>query len=302
MASPAKTIAIKVDVDTRQGMEKGVPNLLDTFQKLGIPATFFLSFGPDRSGTAIWNVFKQKGFLKKMLRTNALKMYGWRTILSGTILPAKPIAADYPDLVKRIEKEGHEVGVHAWDHRKWQDKLDSLSEKEVREQMGNAAAAFEKILGRSTRSIAAPAWRINRLVLEIEAEMDLLYASDSRGAEPFYPQLEGKSFSVPQFPTSMPCIEELVAAGESSRPRLLQTLLDSLRPNALNVFPGHAEVEGTLYADILEEFVIQAKSQGYRFLTMESLVNETRQSGEIASKPLHFVSLPGRASLVAAPA
>ncbi len=296
---PQKTIAIKIDVDTRRGMEVGVPALLKLLQELQIPATFFLSFGPDRSGTAIWNVFKQKGFLKKMLRTNALKMYGWRTVLSGTILPAKPIAADYPDLVKQIEKEGHEVGVHAWDHRLWQDKLDQLGEEKTREQMRNACEAFKKILGRPTRSIAAPAWRINHIALEMEDSLQLLYASDSRGSMPFYPKLEGKTFRTPQFPTTIPCIEEIVADGESRNDTILKILLDALREKELNVFPAHAEVEGTLYQDLMKQFVREAQSRGYEFLTLESLVKKTT---ELFTRELRFVSLPGRASLVAAPA
>lgn len=299
---PSRTIAIKVDVDTRSGMQRGVPALLEIFARHKVPATFFLSFGPDRSGTAIWQVFKQKGFLKKMLRTNALKMYGLRTILSGTILPAKPIAADCPDLVRRIEKEGHEVGIHAWDHRLWQDKLDRLPQAAVREQIALASASFEKILGRKTRSIAAPAWRVNPLYLQIEDEMKLLYASDSRGQEPFTPRMEERTFRTPQFPTTIPCIEEIIAAGSEKSGLGLNRfpqLIESLREEGLNVFPAHAEVEGTLYGREMGEFIEISKERGYSFATLEQLARESMREGLPPVKELRLAALPGRASLVA---
>ena len=89
----AKRLSLKIDVDTREGMENGVPRMLDRLKGLGVRATFFLSFGTDNSGKAIWNVFKQKGFLKKMRNSGGVKLYGLRTVLSGTLLPARPIAS-----------------------------------------------------------------------------------------------------------------------------------------------------------------------------------------------------------------
>lgn len=302
MRFPEKAVALKVDVDTRRGMEQGVPALLGLFRRREVPAAFFLSFGPDRSGTAIWNVFKQRGFLRKMLRTNALRMYGLRTVLSGTLLPARPVASDYPDLVRRIEAEGHEVGVHAWDHRLWQDELDRLSPGEIREQMRRAAEAFERILGRMARSAAAPAWRVNRASLEAEDELGLLYASDCRGEGPFFPVLEGRAFRTPQFPTTIPCVEEIVAAGEDDHERILEALLGSLRGAALNIFPAHAEVEGTLYGGLLERFLEAARARGYRFVRLEDLVREALRGGKLPERRLVFQSVPGRASLVASPA
>ena len=78
MNTASCSYCFKVDVDTHDGMRDGVPRLLDTFKAFGGRATFFLAFGPDNSGKAIWNVFRTKGFLKKMLRTGAPRLYGWR--------------------------------------------------------------------------------------------------------------------------------------------------------------------------------------------------------------------------------
>jgi hypothetical protein len=52
-------VGLKVDVDTHDGMRDGVPRLLEIFRKENVKATFFLSFGPDNAGKAIFNIFKQ---------------------------------------------------------------------------------------------------------------------------------------------------------------------------------------------------------------------------------------------------
>jgi threonyl-tRNA synthetase len=69
-------LALKVDCDTFEGTKKGLPNLLRLFDKFQIRASFFFTLGPDTSGRAIMRVFTRKGFLKKMLRSNAAALYG----------------------------------------------------------------------------------------------------------------------------------------------------------------------------------------------------------------------------------
>src|SRR5512147_504759 len=117
------TVALKVDVDTYVGTRDGVPRLLEILDGFGIRATFYFSMGPDNSGKAIRRIFTRKGFLKKMLRTRAPSMYGLKTILSGTILPAPMIADSFPDIMRRVEEMGHQAGIHCWDHVEWHDHL-----------------------------------------------------------------------------------------------------------------------------------------------------------------------------------
>ena len=80
--------------------------------------------GPDNSGRAILRVFRNRGFLSKMFRTKAVSMYGTRTILSGTLLPSRPIALSFPGIIRDLKARGFEVGVHGYDHVRWQDHLD----------------------------------------------------------------------------------------------------------------------------------------------------------------------------------
>src|SRR2546430_12864326 len=80
-------LALKVDVDTDRGTRIGVPNLVADCKNVGAPACFLFSLGPDQTGRAVTRVFRP-GFFKKVSRTSVLELYGVRTLLNGTFLPA----------------------------------------------------------------------------------------------------------------------------------------------------------------------------------------------------------------------
>ncbi|MBU0753836.1 MAG: 4-deoxy-4-formamido-L-arabinose-phosphoundecaprenol deformylase [Planctomycetes bacterium] len=291
-----KTVYLKVDVDTYLGMKKGVPYLLDLFKELQIRATFFLSFGPDHSGKAIFNIWRKKGFLKKMLRTKAPALYGFKTMLYGTLLPGPLIALRFPDIVRRMDEEGHEIGVHAWNHRLWQDHLDRLTPQKIRTELGKACEAYKGILGRSPRSVAAPAWYCNDTSLSILDTLGLDYASDTRGKTPFLPVMGEKEFNTLQIPTTMTCLEEII--GREGGLRFADYLTGELREAEPNVFPVHAEVEGNHYLNLFRERLQETLEQGVKYLPLQDLSKRVR-SLDVSRCRIVYRSLPGRGGVVA---
>jgi len=295
--------ALKVDVDTHDGMRDGVPRLLDAFARWGVRASFFLAFGPDNSVKAIWNLFSRRGFLTKMWRTGAPRLYGWRTIASGTLLPARLVALRFPDLVRRIAAEGHEVGIHGWDHRLWQDHLDELDETRIAEQYARACEAFETILGRAPRASAAPAWYQTPASLRVQDALGLLYASDARGGTPGYAELEGYRSTTLQIPTTQPCLEELLTLGERDLESCAQRVLEPRGNPPARVIPLHAEVEGGRWAGFLERVVRGIRNAGATVRTLEEIARDLLGAD---SPPLRFRAarreLPGRSGRVLAPA
>src|SRR5260221_974961 len=244
------TVALKVDVCTHDGMRDGVPRLLALLAEHRVKASFFLSFGPDNAGKAVKHLFRP-GFLKKMVRSSAPSMYGLRTMLSGTLLPARPIAAGHPDLVRRIADEGHEVAVHAWDHRRWQDHLEHMDEAEIGAHFERAFAEFESILGRAPKAVGAAAWMVTPRSLRVQDDLGLDYAGDLRGGPPCRLRAEGSVMRTPQIPTTVRCIEELLTAGLRSEDELVRALLADLSQSDPAVLAGHAEVEGGPFGGVL---------------------------------------------------
>ena len=74
-----------------QAFQEKDRRLLEIFAARRIRASFFFSFGPDRSGRAVARVFTKPGFLSKMIRSRAASLYGFPTVIYGTLLPAPMI-------------------------------------------------------------------------------------------------------------------------------------------------------------------------------------------------------------------
>ena len=290
------TIALKVDVDTYVGTREGVPRLLEIMERYGIRATFYFSMGPDNSGKAIRRIFTRKGFLKKMLRTRAPSVYGLKTLLYGTLLPAPMIAESFPEVLKKTEALGHEVGIHCWDHVKWHDYLPWLPKQVTLMELGRASALFEEIYGHRTRTTAAPGWTVSPDSLEIQDAMELDFCSDSRGSAPFFPVMEGRRYRTIQIPTTWPTMDELLGEGGITVDNINDHYLTLLQPG-LNVHTIHAELEGKALAPLFTDLLERLQARGARFVTLAEAVDEFGRNAPDA--PLAMGEIPGRAGRVA---
>jgi len=200
-----KLLGLKIDVDTYVGMQKGVPSLLKILDKLGVKGTFYLSIGPDASGKAIWQLFHNPLFLKKMWRTNAIGLYGFRTALYGTLLPSPKIALSFPEIVKEIISQGHEVQFHAWDHRRWQDELPDRSSEWICEWFARGVEGFTKLTNQAPTSFGAPAWLVDDRVMQVIRDYSFDYLSCTRAKAPFIHEDCG----LVEIPSDLPCLEEV---------------------------------------------------------------------------------------------
>lgn len=296
-----RLLGLRIDVDTHDGMRDGVPRLVETLGAHAARGTFFLSMGPDRSGLAALNLLRP-GFLAKMRRTGAASLYGWRTVLSGTLLPARPVATAFPEVARRIVAEGHEAGVHAWDHRRWQDRLDRMSPAEIALHLDRGREAFVAIFGVLPRAFAAPAWLTNDAALLHQEGLDLAYGSDCRGTEPFLPQVGERVLRTPQVPTTLPTLDE--ALGERFGTAL--AFFDATLADALvapwPVLTVHAEAEGGPYAGDFAEFLERARQADVRVVALGELLEARLAAGEpLLARPLGTSPVPGRHGHVSRP-
>ena len=126
----------------RRHAGRGSRALLDPFGQAG-SGTFYLSMGPDRSAGGAQRPAAGLSRQDAPHRGRQPRT-GWRTVLSGTLLPARPIATAFPEVARRVAAEGHEAGVHAWDHRRWQDRPAPCAGP-GRRQLDRARQAFAEI-------------------------------------------------------------------------------------------------------------------------------------------------------------
>jgi len=255
----SQTLAVKVDVCTHAGMRDGVPALMRLFDDLRIRASFFVSLGPDHSGRAIRRIFRP-GFLDKMRRTNAVGTYGWRTVLYGTVLPGPQIARSFPQTMRALVRNGHEVGMHGYDHVYWQDQLPKLSATAVRAELGRAHAAFIEIFDTAPRAFGAPGWQCTPASFACEDDAGLAYHSDTRGEAPFIPEMDGRRFRTVDIPTTLPTLDEAYGREGTTPAELTAFYLRQLRPG-LNVYTAHAEMEGIRQLPHLRDFLSALQGQ-----------------------------------------
>ena len=296
-------IGLKVDVDTLRGTREGVPRLTALFKKLGVDATFYFSVGPDHTGRALRRVFR-KGFAQKVARTSVLKHYGLKTLLYGVLLPGPDIGREAGGVMRGVHERGFEVGLHTYDHVRWQDRVAGASEEWTRIEFERGMNAFERVFGFFPQSHAAAGWQINAHALELEREYGLAYASDTRGQTPFWPMLADRRSSCAQLPTTLPTFDELLGRegiDESSIANAVFRLSEqnaAAFSNGLQVFTLHAELEGMLLLNAFESLLRKWQAAGVRISRMAT-IHQLALLRPLPDQAVIRGEVPGRSGLLA---
>lgn len=288
-----KRLVIKVDVDTERGTRVGVPELLRLFDAHGVRATFLFSLGPDNTGRALRRVFRP-GFFAKVQRTSVVATYGLRTLLNGVLWPGPHIGKRHASLLRQVAAEGHEVGIHCYDHIRWQDGLARMTGAEVEREFARACQVFGEVFGDPARVAGAAGWQANAASLRAYANAGIRYASDSRGQAPFYPRADQETFGGLQLPTTLPTLDELLGRPEYPDAQLESRYLEWTAQGD-HVLTAHAELEGMRHRSWFASLLARLRTQ----VQFETL-------GEAASRhPLAPVceliegSVPGRSGRLA---
>ncbi|MFM9967101.1 MAG: polysaccharide deacetylase family protein [Burkholderiales bacterium] len=268
-------LALKVDVDTWRGTREGVPRLLEVLKKYRAGATFLFSLGPDHTGRAIRRAFRP-GFAKKVSRTSVLEHYGFKTLLYGTLLPGPDIGASCADILRQVRDQGFEVGIHCWDHVRWQDGLAGANEAWTRAEIELAMDRFKKIFGESARVHGAAGWQMNIHAMRLCERLGIAYASDTRGTCPFIPVWNAEPFTIPQLPTTLPTLDELIGINGVTPANVVAHLqsLTIQSPATPHVYTLHAELEGGKFLPQFDALLQAWLAAGYQLVSLADLAAE----------------------------
>jgi peptidoglycan/xylan/chitin deacetylase (PgdA/CDA1 family) len=285
-------LGLKIDVDTWRGTREGVPRLTELLERRGAGASFYFSLGPDHTGRALRRIFRP-GFFSKVKRTSVVEHYGVRTLLYGTLLPGPDIGRDGTAIMRGVAQRGFEVGIHCWDHVRWQDHVAAADAAWTEREMQLAFRRFEEIFGAAAKSWAAAGWQTNVHAARLQQRLGLEFASDTRGNRPFLPAWNGEQAGAPQLPTTLPTLDELIGVSSDAQRDLLERTA-RVRPG--HVFTAHAELEGGKLASLFESLIKGWQAQGYEMVTLGALYRS------LDALPRHGViygEVPGRSGRLA---
>ena len=285
------TIALRIDVDTLRGTRDGVPVLAQILRRHGIRASWYFSVGPDNMGRHLRRLIRPS-FAVKMLKSKAASLYGWDIVFKGTFWPGPLIGERAQESIRRAMSDDQELGLHAWDHHRWQVGVDRLGPEGLRNEIQKAWDVLVKITGREPVTSASPGWRCTEEVLKVKEEFPFVFNSDCRGpAEPFIPKLGSEIGTQPQVPVDLPTYDESVGRDGMDDAGWNSFLLSKINDGKPHVLTIHAESEGGVKARLFEDFLENALSHGHRFTTLGNWLGD---HSELAPDRIHRGEILGR--------
>lgn len=285
-SAPIK-VGLRIDVDTYRGTRLGVPQLLTLLRRYDILASFFFTVGPDNMGRHIWRLLRPQ-FFKKMLRSKAASLYGWDILLRGTLWPGPIIGKKLAHIIQHTHQAHHEIGLHAWDHHKWQRHTDNMSRFELYTEINKGYQLLSTLIGKNVHCSAVPGWRCNDITLEQKQRFGFRYNSDCRGQSIFIPQKD----MIPQIPVTLPTYDELIGQQGITADTYNAEIIKRIKSQQLNVYTIHAEVEGIVCIDLFEDLLHQAKNHNIEFVPLIDLLDKPNDQWPVDT--IRNLSLPGR--------
>jgi peptidoglycan/xylan/chitin deacetylase (PgdA/CDA1 family) len=230
-----------------------------------------------------------------------LKHYGLKTLLYGVLLPGPDIGRNAGGVMRSVHDAGFEVGLHTYDHVRWQDYVAKATAAWTRVEFERGIEGFRRVFGFAPQSHAAAGWQINAHGLELEAEYGLRYASDTRGGPPFLPALARGASACPQLPTTLPTFDEILGVDgvdESSIAEAVFRLSAAACADGLQVFTLHAELEGMLLLGAFESLLVKWRESGAS-ITRMAKIHEAAMRRPLPTRAVVMGEVAGRSGLLA---
>jgi polysaccharide deacetylase family protein (PEP-CTERM system associated) len=176
--------------------------------------------------------------------------------IRATFFVVGEIARHSPDLVRAIDRAGHEVASHSWDHR----RVHRLTPAQFREDVRRSKDALQQVTGQEVLGYRAPTFSIVR---QTAWAIDVLAEEGMRYDSSIYPVRHDR-YGVPEAPRT-----PFLAVGE--RHALLE-----LPPATLRLLGANLPVGGGGYFRL------------FPLRVLEAALNQLRRDGDLPTAMLYF--------------
>ena len=131
-------------------------------------------------------------------------------------------AQSYPDTVRRVAAEGHQIGNHTWDH----SSLTTLTAEQIQDQLGRTAALLRELSGQPVATFRPPGGFVDAAVVAVAGEPAILWSVDTRDwAGPADDDLARYAIDTPEV-SSIMLMHDIQAVSSRVFPRVVAGLRD----------------------------------------------------------------------------
>lgn len=202
---------IRVDIDTLEGLKKGIPILLGLSKKFNIKMTFFFPFGGFQTGKNVFRIIKSRERIRRVNKKQ-LKNFNPFQLLKSTF----NIEKDYSSLFKQFKEPilslGNEIALHGYKHYDWMNNLHSYNQETQESLLLAGFKEFQNTFKFSPKGFAAPGFQITEFIMEKIQKLPFSYGSN------YY--LESNLYvknNYVEIPVNFPLIEELLEKGKKEK-------------------------------------------------------------------------------------
>jgi peptidoglycan/xylan/chitin deacetylase (PgdA/CDA1 family) len=256
-----KSVLIRIDVDSVEGIRHGVEFYFKLFEKYGFHASFFVPMGRNNVVSAGFRRMWRPAFWRQLYY---MKPWSTYRLFDSDYDKDGEIGASHPDTLRAMERKGHEVALHGFDHAFISDNAYTMSEVDYGRQIELARNAYEAILDHPPAGTGTPAWRCTEMIARVQDRSGFRYASDMIGAEPCRLRFGDYVSRTIQVPANIDNVFPLVVGYRGDHRKTLDHLKAQIDSRGDYVaMTVHTEYEFVHFGKEMDELFAYLADQGY---------------------------------------
>jgi hypothetical protein len=284
---------LRVDIDTWEGLQKGLPECTRISDKNSFPITYYLSLGKYSTGRNLFRILRKKEPIKKGIPV--WQRNHWKDIFRGILLPAKKIGKNTIQMLLDFEaSEFTEIHPHGYNHVHWSNSFIEFNEAETANYMDRMITEYTRIFRKEPRANAAPNFSVNAYYLSLLPSKHFEFASDFIYSKPFSLSLDGSDgakTSIVQLPVTEETIEKLLVQGKT-KSEIVQFYKRSFQQHINNgsnyiCLYIHAIFEPLKFQSLLEEIINLTYQLDMQPMTHSTFFERTKKYPTLNIKEIH---------------